>query len=84
VGFEGIYGMFYTATLLVILGFAPVTIAGTSYDNAVEAFHMMGNNIGLLIWVLIGIFSIAFFNFFGISVTSELSASHRMILDTCR
>eukprot|EP01102_Stenamoeba_stenopodia_P016727 TRINITY_DN5874_c0_g1_i1.p1 TRINITY_DN5874_c0_g1~~TRINITY_DN5874_c0_g1_i1.p1 ORF type:complete len:417 (-),score=101.39 TRINITY_DN5874_c0_g1_i1:185-1435(-) len=84
VGFEGIYGLIYTTILLVILGFAPVTLAGVPYDSAIEAFHMMASDITLFIWVLVGIFSIAFFNFFGISVTSELSAAHRMILDTCR
>ena len=28
--------------------------------------------------------SIAFFNFFGISVTKKMSASHRMVLDSVR
>ena len=30
------------------------------------------------------VFSIAFFNFFGISVTKKMSAAHRMVLDSVR
>jgi len=84
VGFEGCFGLIYTTTLLIILGFAPITLAGVKYDDAIQAFQMMGSDGVLFAWVIVGICSIAFFNFFGISVTSVLSASHRMILDTCR
>ena len=31
-----------------------------------------------------GLISIAFFNFFGISVTKDMSAAHRMVLDSLR
>jgi hypothetical protein len=34
--------------------------------------------------VLLNVASIAFFNFFGISVTKAMSASHRMVLDSVR
>ena len=33
----------------------------------------------LFVFVLGGLFSIAFFNFFGISVTKDMSAAHRMV-----
>jgi len=44
----------------------------------------MGDN-GIIVVALIGnIFSIAFFNFAGISVTKELSSTTRMVLDNGR
>lgn len=38
----------------------------------------------LMMAVLGNILSIAFFNYFGISVTQSMSATHRMVLDSIR
>jgi drug/metabolite transporter (DMT)-like permease len=42
------------------------------------------NNPTLIIAMFCMVCSIAFFNFFGISVTKKMSASHRMVLDSVR
>lgn len=42
------------------------------------------NNPTLVLAMVCMVFSIAFFNFFGISVTKKMSASHRMVLDSVR
>ena len=55
-----------------------------SFENAADAAVQMTNSTLLLLAILGNVASIAFFNFFGISVTSELSAVHRMVLDSLR
>jgi len=42
------------------------------------------NNPTIMVAMVCMIFSIAFFNFFGISVTKKMSAAHRMVLDSVR
>ena len=44
----------------------------------------MGNNPIIIIAVLLNVISIAFFNFFGLSVTKTQSATTRMVLDSIR
>jgi hypothetical protein len=53
-------------------------------EDAVDAFYMIKNNMLLLVPITGTIFSIAFFNFAGISVTKEISATTRMVLDSMR
>ncbi|KDR11870.1 hypothetical protein L798_14137, partial [Zootermopsis nevadensis] len=53
-------------------------------EDVLEAFLQMGQN-PLIICAIIGtVLSIAFFNFAGISVTKEISATTRMVLDSVR
>ena len=47
-------------------------------------FYRLGHNSIVLMATLGNIVSIAFFNFFGISVTKEMSATTRMVLDSVR
>ena len=53
-----------------------------------DAFKQFGagspNNPKLVLAMCCMVFSIAFFNFFGISVTKKMSAAHRMVLDSVR
>jgi drug/metabolite transporter (DMT)-like permease len=53
-------------------------------DNALDAFVQISNFAPFLV-VNIGIvFAIAFFNFFGLVITSKLTAVHRNLIDACR
>lgn len=54
------------------------------FEDPIDAFTMFGNNPRILLAVLGNILSIAFFNYFGVSVTKHMSASSRMILDSLR
>lgn len=53
-----------------------------------DAFNQFGlgapNNPKIVAAMCCMLFSIAFFNFFGISVTKKMSAAHRMVLDSVR
>jgi hypothetical protein len=45
------------------------------FEDAYDAFVMMGNNPAIIGWTLMSIFSIAFFNFFGTG-GQERGATH--------
>lgn len=89
VGWEGFFGFVTLAVLQV--PFYYIYVGKPFADNArgtledfPDAVTQLANN-HLLIFALLGtILSIAFFNFAGISVTKEMSATTRMVLDTVR
>ncbi|KOC69414.1 Transmembrane protein C2orf18 like protein, partial [Habropoda laboriosa] len=88
-GWEGVFGFICICILMIPLNFihAPPPFADNSrgtLEATKDAFIQIGNSSHLLM-AIIGIsFSIAFFNFAGISVTKEKSATTRMILDSIR
>ena len=53
-------------------------------DNAIDAFYQIKNNTFILVGTVGTIVSIAFFNFSGVSVTKEMNATTRMVLDSLR
>ena len=89
VGFWGFCGM---TIALVIFFFIPIADSSWAYDptppfnleDALDGFIQLGNNPLLLVAILGTVFSIAFFNFAGLTVTQELSATTRMVLDSVR
>ncbi|XP_050464317.1 solute carrier family 35 member F6 [Cataglyphis hispanica] len=89
IGWEGIFGFIGISIALIPLNYitAPPPFADNSrgtLEASVEALVEIGGSIKLLIAVIGISFSIAFFNFAGISVTKEMSATTRMILDSVR
>ncbi|KAJ0183676.1 hypothetical protein K1T71_000099 [Dendrolimus kikuchii] len=89
VGWEGVFGFSALSVLLVAFYWIPApphfgnNPRGTMED-VVDGFIQIGNNPLILVAILGTIISIAFFNFAGISVTKEMSATTRMILDSVR
>lgn len=88
VGTEGLFGFFVLSFLLIPMYFIPV---GSFSDNprqvledALDAFCQIGHKPLILLALLGNTVSIAFFNFAGISVTKEISATTRMVLDSLR
>ena len=65
-----------------------ITVSGGERDypleDAIDAMEQVKNSTELQVSLVGYICSIAFFNFFGISVTKAMSASHRMVLDSLR
>jgi len=89
VGWEGFFGFFVLSFLLVPMYFIQVPQHFTNnprgvMEDVVDAFYMIKNNHMLLVPIGGTIVSIAFFNFAGISVTKEMSATTRMVLDSVR
>ncbi|XP_003708299.1 transport and golgi organization 9 [Megachile rotundata] len=89
VGWEGVFGFISICIIMIPLNFihASPPFADNSQgtlEATKDALIQIGNS-GHLLMAIIGIsFSIAFFNFAGISVTKEISATTRMILDSVR
>lgn len=89
IGWEGIFGCIGISLALIPLNY--ITASPPFADNSrgtleatTEALFEIGTNSKLFIAVIGIAFSIAFFNFAGISVTKEMSATTRMILDSVR
>lgn len=85
---SGLFGFVVLSLLLIPMYFIHV---GDFSDNprqvledALDAFCQIGYKPLILLALLGNTVSIAFFNFAGISVTKEISATTRMVLDSLR
>ncbi|XP_071945638.1 solute carrier family 35 member F6-like isoform X1 [Antedon mediterranea] len=88
VGWEGVFGFCVLSVLLVPFFYIHVgslsTLPEHRLEDAIDGFIQLGNNKLLIVATLGNMISIAFFNFSGISVTKEMSATTRMVLDSLR
>ncbi|XP_034277105.1 solute carrier family 35 member F6 [Pantherophis guttatus] len=88
VGTEGFFGFIILSIILVPMYFIPGgSFSGSPrqvLEDAIDAFCQIGNLPLIAVALLGNISSIAFFNFAGISVTKEISATTRMVLDSLR
>jgi len=96
VGSEGIFGFTALALAQVALYFIGIEgfdlgdnplIPGTGkhrLEDALDAFTQMSNSGTLCGLLSLIVFSIAFFNFAGVSITKHMSATTRKVLDTLR
>ena len=92
VGWEGTFGFFTLSVALIPMFFIPWHLPAPSstwqqkvrFEDAIDAFTMLGNNWQLLFASIGTVISIAFFNFAGLTVTSTMNATTRMVLDSVR
>ncbi|XP_030262201.1 solute carrier family 35 member F6 [Sparus aurata] len=88
VGTEGFFGFFVLSLLLIPMYFIGVGAFSNNprhvLEDALDAFCQIGHKPLILLALLGNTVSIAFFNFAGISVTKEISATTRMVLDSLR
>lgn len=88
-GWEGFFG-FVTITFLLIPMYF-IDVGNMIFKNpegrledAIDGFYQIKNNWQVACGFLGTIISIAFFNFAGISVTKQISATTRTVLDSVR
>ncbi|CAG0885631.1 unnamed protein product [Darwinula stevensoni] len=89
VGLEGFFGFVVLGVLLVPMYHIKVgpPFSGNprgTLEDALDGLTQLGNNTFLLLAFCGTIVSIAFFNFAGVSVTKEISATTRTVLDSVR
>eukprot|EP01128_Nolandella_sp_AFSM9_P009779 TRINITY_DN640_c8_g1_i1.p1 TRINITY_DN640_c8_g1~~TRINITY_DN640_c8_g1_i1.p1 ORF type:complete len:398 (+),score=78.51 TRINITY_DN640_c8_g1_i1:134-1327(+) len=87
VGMEGLSGVvLMTALILPTLYFLPATgeVGSNFHDNSLDAIVQIANSQFLLVMTILYLFSIAFYNFFGLSVTKALTVVHRTLIDALR
>ncbi|KAL3994450.1 EamA-like transporter family protein [Acanthocheilonema viteae] len=89
VGLEGLFGLAILTFLLFPMYYirVPSIFSTNPYhrlEDIFDAFREIKSNPWIGCALLLTMISIAFFNFAGISVTKELSATTRMVLDSVR
>jgi len=77
VGMEGLFGIIFGLMLLTFLNVMRL-------ENAHVAYYQMSHSTPLLCAVIGSIFSVAFFNFSGLTVTQKASAVARSTVDVSR
>eukprot|EP00731_Ephydatia_muelleri_P033920 Em0041g33a len=90
VGLEGIFGFSTLTILLIPIYFIPWHLPAssdfwqerTSFEDTIDAFHQWGYSAQVLVASLGLVFSIAFFNLAGLTVTLTMNTTTRMVLDT--
>lgn len=84
----GLFGFIILTVLLIPFYYIPAGSFSNSdrgvLEDSLDAFCQMGHQPLIILALLGNISSIAFFNFAGISVTKEISATTRMVLDSLR
>ena len=92
VGWEGIFGFSTLAILLFPMYFIPWHLPQSSsswqerksFEDTIDAFSQWGYSWQILVSSLGLVFSFAFANFAGLTVTKTMTATTRMVLDTLR
>lgn len=89
VGWEGFFGFTTLGVLLFPMYYIKVGApfnhnANGSLEDVIDAISQLSHNWQLQMAISGTVISIAFFNFAGISVTKEISATTRMVLDSVR
>lgn len=85
VGMEGTYGVILmSAIVLPAMYYVPGADVNNSYENSLDALYQIANEPRLLVFCLLYLTSIAFYNYFGLAVTRSLTAVHRTLIDACR
>jgi len=77
VGMEGAFGIFFGVVILSVLN-------ATGTESTPEAIYQMRHSGPLTLAIIGSIFSIAFFNFSGVTVTQRASATARSTIDVSR
>ncbi|KAK2066561.1 hypothetical protein P8C59_000367 [Phyllachora maydis] len=86
VGWEGLFGFLVTLLGMVVLHLAVGRTAAGRYGafDMVEGWRQFWDNTAVFISSILIMISIGGFNFFGLSVTRNVSATSRSTIDTCR
>ncbi|XP_048733846.1 solute carrier family 35 member F6-like isoform X2 [Ostrea edulis] len=88
VGWEGFFGVLVLGLLNIAFFYIDAgafsKLPNQKLEDPIDAFIQIGNSSIILLATVGNIVSIAFFNFAGISVTKEISATTRMVLDSVR
>eukprot|EP00768_Dysnectes_brevis_P001628 gnl/Dysnectes_brevis/1438_a1629_1677.p1 GENE.gnl/Dysnectes_brevis/1438_a1629_1677~~gnl/Dysnectes_brevis/1438_a1629_1677.p1 ORF type:complete len:395 (-),score=105.75 gnl/Dysnectes_brevis/1438_a1629_1677:163-1347(-) len=84
VGMEGLLGMLIMfGVVLPVLTMVPGSDDG-SYENMFDTITQLGSSTLLVLLVLLYWCSIAFFNFFSLTMSKRMSATHRTLIDASR
>lgn len=81
VGWEGFFG---TVSVFLCMPFLALFASKSPFFDFPRGWHQIIEHSNVMIASVLIMFSIASFNFFGLSVTYRVSATARSTTDTCR
>jgi drug/metabolite transporter (DMT)-like permease len=84
VGWEGIFGFAISSIVIIIAYWIPGWSTEKRLEHAIDAFTQIGNSSILAATFFGSIIAVAFFNFFGMTITKYLSATTRTVVDSTR
>lgn len=84
VGWEGIFGFLTLSVLIVPMNFIKLPNQSKTMENISAALDAVAANWQIGGLLVVTTISIAIFNYAGLSVTKEISATTRMVLDSTR
>ena len=92
VGWEGVFGFVIVGSALIPMYYIPWHLPSgpdfwqdhTRFEDGIDSFHQIFYIPTLTVAIIGSIFSIAIFNFAGLSVTKKENAITRMVLDSLR
>ena len=82
VGWEGLFGVVCMGLLLIPLNL--INYKGAPVEDSLDGIYQIYNSPQIAGGYFGTVLSISFFNFAGVSITKELSATTRMVLDSVR
>jgi len=68
--------LFVLQAVLPAMYFIPGSDVHNNYENSVDALYQITNSPRLLVFCLLYLSSIAFYNYFGLAVTRSLTGKH--------
>lgn len=84
VGMEGFWGILEMAIMLTVIYFIPGKDIGGCWENTLDSFIMVSNDVVLIVFLLFYFVAILFYNYFGMCVTQCLSSVNRTIIEAGR
>ncbi|OQR66308.1 transmembrane protein C2orf18-like [Tropilaelaps mercedesae] len=82
VGWEGLFGMCTLGLILIPMYFIPKH--GVPFEDSIDGIYQIGQSRDVAGGFFGTMISISFSNFAGVSITKQLSATTRMVLDSVR
>jgi len=83
VGYEGFFGCLYM-TMFCVLFYGQAGPRGGKFEHAYDAIQQLKNSANIQLALIGTVFSIAIFNWSGVSITKHMSATTRMVIDSLR
>jgi drug/metabolite transporter (DMT)-like permease len=84
VGWEGVFGLAFSGGLLLVTYHIPGWSNGGRLEDTPDALAQIGHSAIIAVCFFGSIALVAFFNFFGMQITKQLSATTRTMVDSVR
>ena len=90
IGWEGIWGLLLTGALLIPLNYLPCELdqfhfcQSKTWEQTADYFRILVEYPVVMVAVIVQVICVAFYNYFGVTVTKNVSSLARAIIDVTR